>query len=274
MPFTLIKGQFLPGLGFPDGDSVRFRARDKTLWAKLEGRRVGFGTGVKTKDTVQLRLEGIDAIEKAATKPLSVDARANLFRLLGHDAVKAPEPAGYILARMTDDSSGRPICFAFRGEHPKADGASITLTASWLRKSANYGQIKAGYAYPLFYNTLFAALRTELQKGHALALAANRGYWPTDATRKGVTVATRADLATIPPIWPKLWRRLDAWLETHAGLDGFHAYLKKSNERLDLLDIVEERGLQDIVEVKGNKVRLLTDPANVRVVGAAGKRKR
>jgi hypothetical protein len=89
-----------------------------------------------------------------------------------------------------------------------------------------------------------------------------------------VTVAARADLATIPPIWPKLWRRLDAWLETHAGLDGFHAYLKKSNERLDLLDIVEERGLQDIVEVKGNKVRLLTDPANVRVVGAAGKRKR
>jgi hypothetical protein len=47
MPFTLIKGQFLPALGFPDGDSVRFRARDKTLWAKLEGRRVVFGTGVE-----------------------------------------------------------------------------------------------------------------------------------------------------------------------------------------------------------------------------------
>ena len=64
MPFTLIKGRFKPGAGIADGDSVRFLANDLGLWGKLQGRPVTLGTGAKTKDTVQLRFEGIDAIEK------------------------------------------------------------------------------------------------------------------------------------------------------------------------------------------------------------------
>lgn len=64
MPFILIKGRFKPGAGTPDGDSVRFLADDLKLWDRLEGKPVELGKGVTTKDTVQLRFEGIDAIEK------------------------------------------------------------------------------------------------------------------------------------------------------------------------------------------------------------------
>ena len=59
MPFFLIKGKFKPKAGIPDGDSVRFLVNDLRLWEKLEGGRIQLGTSVRTKDTAQLRFEGI-----------------------------------------------------------------------------------------------------------------------------------------------------------------------------------------------------------------------
>jgi hypothetical protein len=69
MPFLTIKGVFNPQSGIPDGDSVRFLADDDSLFDLLEG-QVDF----KSDGEVQLRYEGIDALEKAAIKPFSFDA--------------------------------------------------------------------------------------------------------------------------------------------------------------------------------------------------------
>ena len=274
MSFVLIKGRFVPKAGTPDGDSVRFRADDPTLWKRLEGRPVVLGTGLETKDTVQLRLEGIDAIEKAATEPLAGEARQKLFALVGYDPTRSPEPAGYILTRMTDDKSRRPICFIFAGATSQKDGADVFLNAPLLRQSVNYKQMLAGYAYPLYYNTLFADLRNAFTAALVKAKEAKRGYWPTDATRKGVTISSSSQLATIAPIWPKLWRRLQEYLRTNDDLSGFIAFLAEQNERIEVLDVMEERGFQDLVKVKKNKVSLTQDPENLRVVAEAGARKR
>lgn len=274
MPFTLIKGKYKPLAGIPDGDSVRFRAANLDLWKRLEGAPVKLGTGPDTKDTVQLRLEGIDAIEKGAIKPLSVQARNNMFRRLNFDATANPEPEGYILARMTDDKSRRPICFVFSGKTNLADGASVHLDAQTLRKTVNYQQMLDGFAYPLYYNTLFASLREEFTRALKLAKIAKRGYWPTDKTMQGVTITGKNSLLSIPPIWPKLWRRLETHLRKNTSLQGFLDFLAKENERVDILPIFEERGLQDIVTVVGNKVRLTVSPENIRVVGKVGKRRR
>jgi hypothetical protein len=105
MPFILIKGRCKPKVGTPDGDSVRFLAKGPRLWDKLEGSRVRKGTATKSKDTVKLRLEGIDAIEKGATKPLSSHATQNLLDLIDFDEDMNPEPKGWILSRMTDDKN-------------------------------------------------------------------------------------------------------------------------------------------------------------------------
>lgn len=102
MPFILIKGRFKPRAGTPDGDSVRFLAKNLSLWKKLEGKPVRFGTSAKTKNTVQLRFEGIDAIEKKAIKPLSTQARDSMLKIIGFDE-DHPEPPCYVLFRMTDD---------------------------------------------------------------------------------------------------------------------------------------------------------------------------
>lgn len=280
MPFTLIKGKYKPGVGEPDGDSVRFEADNLELWKKLEGKPAKVSQSGSTKGTVQLRLEGIDAIEKGATKPLSVQAKDSLLKALGHSAAN-PTPAGYILARMTDDQSGRPICFAFAGAATEADGADVHLTSARLKSSANYKQMRAGFAYPLYYNTLFADLRKQFTIGHKQAKTAAVGYFakkngaPLDRTLKGVTVTSSAQLATIAPIWPKLWRRLEEhFKKPGATLAGFVAFLAAKNERLDILSLMEERGLQDIVKVQGSSVKLSFAPEDIRVVGDAGKRVR
>lgn len=273
MPFTLIKGRYRPEAGIPDGDSLRFAANDDDLWSKLEGRPVVIGTSAQTIGTLQLRLEGIDAIEKKAIQPLANEARESLFTLLGHDDNHA-EPEGYILARMTDDKSRRPIAFAFAGSTRKRDGSQVILDSDLLEDSANLQQIQAGFAYPLYYNTLFADLRerftAELQQAQSNAL----GYWPTDRTLSGVRVRNKADLASIAPIWPKLWRRLETHFKSATSLAGFIDVLENANERIDVLDVMEERGLQDLVQVSGDVVRLLEPPEKLRVVGRAGQRRR
>jgi hypothetical protein len=273
MPFTLIKGHFKPQAGIPDGDSVRFLADNLALWDELEGRDAELGTGPLTLDTVQLRFEGIDAIEKTAIQPLASDARDSMFNLIGHNNA-TPTPRGYVLARMTDDQSGRPIAFAFAGETSQADGADVFLDVPLLQQSVNYKQTEAGFAYPLYYNTLFSDLRNGFNTALAVGKTQPNGYFPTDGTMTGVVVRSRADLATIPPIWPKLWRRLDEYFRTASSLNGFIAFLATRNERIDILSIMEERGLQDLVEVDSanDTVRLLEPPENLRVVGDAGQR--
>ena len=62
MTFVLIRGTYFPAIGEPDGDSVRFAAADISLWDRLDGRVDDPGTN----DTLQLRFEGIDALEKTA----------------------------------------------------------------------------------------------------------------------------------------------------------------------------------------------------------------
>ena len=270
MPFILIKGHFAPETGIPDGDSVRFVADDPKLWAKLQGVAVRHGTAAASLHSVQLRLEGIDAIEKHAIQPLANQARDHFLDVcLGHQTGTNPRPLGYILTRETDDH-GRPISFAFAGEAAQSDGTSIHLDAARLKLSANFLQMQAGYAYPLYYNTLFAELRNTLTAAYHEAKRKGLGYWPTDATQTGVSISSAAQLSSIAPIWPKLWRRLEKYLRQPAvtDLSGFVAHLSTMNERVDLLDVMEERGLQDLVSVSANakEIRMTQDPVNLRVV--------
>ena len=274
MPFLLIKGRFIPQAGIPDGDSVRFRADDRNLWTKLEGTPPELGKSARIKDTVQLRFEGIDAIEKGAIEPLATQSLDNMLHLIGYNQNNNPEPAGYILTRMTDDDSGRPIAFVFAGKTNLQDGAEVFLDGTVARNSVNVKQAKAGFGYPLYYNTLFASLREEFNKAIADAKREGLGYWSVDQTNSGVTIDSYADLATIPPIWPKLWRRLEEFLRQQDSLNGFLDFLENRNERVDILSTMEECGLQDLVEVHENKVRLKEDPVNIRVVGKAGRRVR
>jgi hypothetical protein len=58
-----------------------------------------------------------------------------MLRLIGFDKSDNPEPSGFILARMTDDRAGRPICFVFAGATNQQDGSDVFLDAPMLRQS-------------------------------------------------------------------------------------------------------------------------------------------
>lgn len=257
MGFRLIKGTFTPDIGEPDGDSVRFIADDLSNWSLLEGEAGDPGR----EDSMQLRFEGIDSIEKAATQPLARNSRDSMLTLIGGPG----RPRGFILAKRFEQH-GRPVCFTFAGESADEDGSDIFLSAAMLEQSVNFQQVEAGFAYPLYYNTLFRDLREKFTEAVDTARTNGRGYWTTDASMTGVTVNSRADLLTIPPVWPKLWRRLEEFLRTPRSLAGFKAFLRNTRERADDLTTFEQRSIDHFFEVTGNQVRMNIAPENLRVV--------
>jgi hypothetical protein len=63
-------------------------------------------------------------------------------------------------------------------------------------------------------------------------------------------------------------------LRDESSLAGFKAFLEERDERVDILSLMDERGLQDLVEVQGDTVRMIEPPENLRVVADAGRRTR
>jgi hypothetical protein len=68
MAYTLIKGSFHVVGQSPDGDSLKFRATNAMLWDKVqtENRDLFIRNFKENAGVVQLRLEGIDALEMAS----------------------------------------------------------------------------------------------------------------------------------------------------------------------------------------------------------------
>ncbi len=259
MPFTLIKGNFVPNAGFPDGDSVRFRPDDASPLFALprKGRppRVNANNG-----TIQLRYEGIDTLEKDAIEPHASNATAMNLEMIGF-ADGEDEPAGYILANQIGPN-GRPICFVYAGAADEDDGSRVFLDEAGMEESVNFKLLEAGAAYPLFYDTLFGDLRSAMAEAAATARKARRGLWPHDETKSGVTWGGADSLDDLPPIFPKLWRRLEKYTQNRDfrdesdELDDFIDYLQAVRDRLFVLSDGRFTDLDNIVEVDGDVVRL------------------
>jgi endonuclease YncB( thermonuclease family) len=257
MPFVLIQGTFEPNNGIPDGDSVRFQADDDTLFDKLDG-RVEFKSGGE----VQLRYEGIDALEKAALKPFSSDATDRNIELLGGKKDGLP---GYILSSHAD-GNGRPVCFVFVGTPPQWDnsGRGEELKADLLRESVNYKLLKEGYVYPMFYETLYKELRDEMVAATQKAQAASAGVWSADRSTGGFKLDVPPKLSELPPIFPKLWRRLESFYQRpsnrNKGLKQFIEALSRGKDRL--FTIPDQRWIKfsTALKIDGNKLSMLYKP--------------
>ena len=258
MAFRLVKGHFRPAAGIPDGDSVRFEPDDADLMRSIPGVRMRL-----SDVTVQLRYEGIDALEKHAIQPHAQDARDANLRFLGTNGPGDEVGSrGYILTRQGDKKSGRPVCFVYVGETDEDDGAAIFLLPERVRESVNYWLIEAGMVYPLFYETLFMELRTALLEGLVAARTNKRGYINLDQSAAGAHYAGPHALGTLPPIFPKLFRRLDDW--NGNTLQGFLAWLERNDdERVHTLSDGRFIGFQDALVVIGNDVRMLYAPEDM-----------
>jgi len=278
MPFFLIRGTYHIKGYAPDGDSIRFQARDKVNWAKLGGQPVA----VNARGHAQLRLEAIDTLEthyKNQHQPPDLPIKALEFLLKGlgitrmkTDAMRSVVTSvqdgteGYILARKTDKYQ-RPIAFVFAGVPPEKDGASVFLSPERLRQSVNYESLQAGMAYPTYYQGLFPDLRQACTGAAREARQAGRGVWPVDRTDLGFDVKGLESITEQHVILPKLFRRLVEYLEGGGSVDGFKEYLKALAEDVLIISTAHYTHFDTVVEVNGDTVRLTEPPENLMFVG-------
>jgi endonuclease YncB( thermonuclease family) len=267
----------------PDGDSIHFKpARMATLdrlpivVRPYELSKIG---------SVLLRLEGIDSLElhyrpdaggpvTHQPRPLANQARDYLTAKLGLNPVPYTPPlnlrvkppverdatAGFIVSRALE-AHGRPIAFAFVGTPPLADGSEVELDVAMLKRSVNYDLLRAGQVYPLFYDGLSAALRRVLADAVSKARREKRGLWPADRSLRGVRVATRDDLEQHAVVFPKLFRRLAGYIaEVGAPVSSFCDWLARRPESVLDLPRVDFVGLEGVVAVRGDEVRMLRKP--------------
>jgi hypothetical protein len=286
MPLTLIQGKYSILKAAPDGDSVRFVPNNPALWKLLENR-------VRTNKSggAQLRLDAIDALEThyrarigslgSQHQPLRLahKAASRLLDILGFDSetvkrgkeeiITAANPAtvpGYILTRFAD-VYGRAVAFAFAGTAKQADGSQVFADSKLIRQSANYQLLAEGLAYPTFYSKLFVDLRNELTEAVKIARSTkDNNIWVKDGTIKGFELENLETITDEIPILPKVFRRLISYLainQDSVELDGFIDYVEAADNRLIVLSSGQITGFDNVIEVKGQTVRLLEPPENL-----------
>jgi hypothetical protein len=282
MPMLCIAGTFHVLGTEPDGDSVRFVPDDPATWGKVPG---AHRIRANASGGAQLRLDAIDALETHYAPPgghslhqpleLAHAAGAELLDWLGfRDVVRQGETVtatrdddrhGFVLTR-TADTYGRCIALVGRGDPPATSGESIYVTPALLRNTANHRLLATGLAYPTFYSKLYVDLRTELAKQAAAARKATKGVNAQDQTQSGVDVAALSTLTDHALILPKLFRRLVDYLHLNGddpSLAGFKAYLAQRDDRLYVISAAQKTGLDTIVAVDGQTVRLTRRPEDL-----------
>lgn len=285
MPLILIKGTFSIQGTAPDGDSVRFIPNNPPLWQRLENRVRPNRSG-----GVQLRLDAIDALEthfqprignlSTQRQPEQFGSKAadRLLDLLGFDSttvvrgrgevIQQANPStvtGYILTRFAD-TYGRAIAFTFTGEFDEPDGALVFVTSKFLEQSANYQLVAEGLVYPTFYSKLYVDLRRTLTAAAKAARSSQLGLWAEDVTNRGFELESLQTITEEVVILPKLFRRLIGYLainDNSVDLSGFIAYLKGNDDRVLVLSEGRITGLDNLVEVNGQTLRLIEEPENL-----------
>ncbi|MBW4509532.1 MAG: thermonuclease family protein [Scytonematopsis contorta HA4267-MV1] len=283
MGMTLLQGSFRIIKSAPDGDSIRFYAKNTNIWKKLP-------TPVRPNATggVQLRLDSIDALEThfqarvgslgTQHQPLKFAHAAGdeLLKYLGfknftrnkNEVITKAEPEevpGFILTRFADQY-GRGVAFVFKGKSEKEDGSDVYLDEALLKKSANYHLLETGLVYPTFYSKLFPDLRKVLTAASQKARKDKKGLWELDKTNEGFNLENVETITDDVVILPKLFRRLISYLAINDGsasLKGFPAYLESNNDKVIILPDGHVTGFDYVVEVNEQNIKLKELPENL-----------
>ena len=266
MPFTIIKGTFKPEAGRPDGDSIRFLPNNHAHLYRLPC--MGYPPRLSKRScTINLRYEGIDAVERNAIEPFASNATTMNRQFLGVPN-ENDESCGYILTRLIGPY-GRPICFVFEGEAPENDGNDVYLNVERMQESVNFQLVQAGIVYPLFYDTLFSELREAIAEGAATARENGSDLWSKEQNNNVVTWNGPSSLPTLDPIFPKIWRRLEDYTQNKGfrdeadTLDAFDDFLNFKKDRLLILSESRYVNFNDIITINGNTLQMSHLPENL-----------
>jgi endonuclease YncB( thermonuclease family) len=272
--YLVIKGSFVIVDKSPDGDSVRFRPDDATLFKQLKR---SYRIEPSKDGTVQLRFEAIDAPElhyQGKDQPMGREARDFLLEQLGFsnyiyndsdritDAVPR-EIRGGILSNGAE-SNGRPVSYVFLEPDLAAydDGERILLDDALLAKSMNVKVLQAGMAYYTVYSSQGETERTFMYTITKQAKNAGLGIWAVDKTSE-FSLASIDDVTRNQLILPKLFRRCVVYLrDRDKGFSGtLQEWLLADPGRDDEILLGSRRTrLSSLIQVEGTTVKVLFDP--------------
>jgi endonuclease YncB( thermonuclease family) len=288
--FKLLHGKFIIRSGLqPDGDTVRFKPDNVDFVEEL--RQGSHGDPITDKG-VNIRLEAIDALEKNQELEGATAARDELLRKLGFTDVTYSgnppftvksgdqEVSGYVLSNGFDSFGTRLVGFIFKGDGSAqgSDGSVVSLGTDLVDKSVNTALLSEGYVFPAFYDTLPSGLREHLAVKSTDARRAKKGVWSRSKGFPGdpliLETPTLANLRKAV-LWPKLYRRLEKFLETETPQDfaGFNDWLEEDPQlRDDGILLIKSNPpksvrLHNVVEVSSNSIELKVWPEDFVIQG-------
>jgi len=292
MPYKLIKGEFhihypdIPKNGpEPDGDTLKFKPDNPALVLSLQ--QTGRGADFNRRGMVNLRFEGIDALETHFNEShqnlkWANAARNTMLETCGFgeitffqdlpnkvETVEHHPQRGYILAGGLD-VFGRIISFVFAGDSHFVDGAEIWAEEETIQNSLNMMLLEEGLAYPAFYTSLPCELRDVLGAATIKSRNNRKNMWENAVSvEENVAVPDVAALENLT-IWPKLFRRLSKYFSAgFQNLDQFDSWLRDDPVNRDDRLILPDRELgnmHDIVIASGSNLRMLYQPEDLVVL--------
>ena len=276
--YKVIFGEFVIIGKQPDGDSVRFKADNPSLLAKLKNA----GRLKESKDgTVQLRFEGIDAPELhygGTLQPMGRESRDWLLEGMGFRNVRyqnlsvsgsSPERVrGAIMSGMVE-RNGRPVAYVLGQAEASGlkDGSSISVDDTRLRLTLNALSLERGMSYFTVYNSMPEAQIKTFQTLAAKARSAKLGVWARDKTNEFTLENAGSINESGQLILPKLFRRATDYLgakRKNKTTAGFKQWLINSRDTPNpqdglLLERDSKKRLSDLIEETGNRIRFKAD---------------
>lgn len=302
--YTLLKGQFYvffaenpKGGPEPDGDTVRFIPNKP--FKVLDLRRFGWSCPRITERGINVRFEGIDALETHFAVRLkgapqvethqdmhwALRARDYMLDRLGFENIQYwpdeklkfkvqsvsnhPRP-GCVLANGID-GNGRLLGFVFppgSALQDREDGKPVYLDKPLLDQSLNMGLIKASLAYAELYTSLPTDLAGHVMEAISVARQGGEAIWASeDVSTTRASVIDGLDKLQTLVMWPKLFRRLAVFFaEGYSLLADFDPWLRqdpiKRDDRL-LLPNGELGNMHDLLIIEEQMLKLRYEPERV-----------
>ena len=285
MSYTLLTGSFvirypdLPRAGpEPDGDTVKFApghagaGRDapapvgpRCRTSTAAGSRFAWRESTRSRRTSARRTRSWPGANAARDELLGrlgftdvdfFDDLPNKIESADQDSVR-----GHVLSNGID-ANGRMIGFVYAGDQRGPTARGVFVDEALRRPLGRTPScLRAGHAYPAFYATLPAALRTHLAAlSRAARDAGRRGLWArSTADPDGAAEVADLDALEQLVIWPKLFRRIVPYLA--AGFAELRRVRRLAASRpvdrddeLFLLDRLERGNLHDVVRASGDSI--------------------
>lgn len=270
MAYTVIEGTYHVSGYAPDGDSIRFKAKNHSHWDNFTWKDAK-KKKVKKK---QIRIEAVDALEthyEGFHQPQSFGfgALAVLLKLLGIKKVvytlsltkirKADDKIKGFIACAGIDTFSRPISYLFDESVNLQDGTKLDADQLPIKESVNYKLADMGFVYPTYYETTDSHIRSLITQAITSARGATRGLWALDSTPK-FTLWNTSTIQEDIIILPKLFRRITSFFLHRSSYDELYEFLKSNKDPVYLIDEGKNCFLHDLIDIQDRVIKFSKKP--------------